>query len=102
MSSLAILELFTSVFVQVTVVIGVAAFVSRRGRLGVDADRCWAMTHFGILLITVAALFGPHLRVTTWAAMHPGMNYPADGGSLAALGQFGVWIWAAGAIGVVL
>jgi bla regulator protein BlaR1 len=101
MNYLAILELFSSLFVQVTVVLAVAAFVSRRGRLGVDADRCWAITHFGILLITAAALFGPHLRITTWATLHPGLNYPADGAALAKLGHACLWIWPAGAAAVV-
>jgi bla regulator protein BlaR1 len=102
MSYLAGLELFTSLFVQVTLLLGVAAFVSRGRRLGVDADRCWAITHFAILLVTLAALFGPHLRVTSWASMHPGMNYPADGAILAVLGRLCIWIWAAGAISVML
>src|SRR5690349_12434986 len=102
MSYTAVVELFASLVAQVTLLIGIAAFVSRRRRLGVEADRCWAITHLGILVVTFAAFFGPHLRVTTWAAMHPGMNYPANGATLALLGRICIWFWPAGAIVVVL
>jgi bla regulator protein blaR1 len=101
MTSLSVLETSLSLIVQVTLLIGVAAFVVRRRHAGPNADSCWAVLHFCILMITAAAFFLPHLRLTVWADLHPTENYPT-GSALQILGSVIGWTWATGAIVVVL
>ncbi len=101
MTSLSVLETSLSLVVQVTLLIGVAAFVVRRRQAGPNADSCWAVLHFCILLITAAAFFLPHLRLTVWADLHPTENYPA-GSALQTLGSVIGWTWATGATFIVL
>ncbi len=101
MSYLATLELIASLTVQVTVLIGAASVISRRRHLSANADRCWAIAHVCILLVTAAAIFAPHIRLTTWATLHPGVNYPPNGSTLSYLGALCMWFWPAGGIVVL-
>ena len=101
MTSLSVLETSLSLIVQVTLLIGVAAFVVRRRHSGPNTDSCWAVLHFCILMITAAAFFLPHLRLTVWADLHPTENYPT-GSALQILGSVIGCAWATGAIVVVL
>ena len=101
MTSLTVLETSLSLLVQVTLLIGVGAFVVRRRQAGPNADSCWAVLHFCIVMITAAAFFLPHLRLAVWADLHPTENYPA-GSALQILGSVIGWTWATGAIVIVL
>jgi bla regulator protein blaR1 len=101
MTSLCLLEMSLSLIVQVTLLIGIAAFILRRHQSGPNADSCWAVLHTCILLATAAAFFLPHPRLTVWADLHPRENYPA-GATLQVLGAFIGWAWAMGAVAVVL
>src|SRR5262245_6310057 len=102
MNSLAILETSLSLFVQVTLLIGIAAVIARRQESGQHADSCWAMLHVAILLVTLAAFFLPHLRVTVWADLHPTENYPPGLSTLQIVGSFISWTWGIGALVVVV
>jgi beta-lactamase regulating signal transducer with metallopeptidase domain len=102
MTSLSVLEMSLSLFVQVTLLIGVAAFVARRLQAGPNSDCCWAVLHICILLVTAAAFFLPHLRLTVWADLHPAENYPTGGSTLQILGSFIGWTWATGVCALVL
>src|SRR3954469_24349609 len=102
MTSLSVLEMSLSLFVQVTLLIGVAAFVARRLQAGPNADCCWAVLHICILLVTAAAFFLPHLRLTVWADLYPAENYPATGSTLQFMGSFIGWTWATGTCALVL
>src|SRR4051812_40383446 len=101
MTSLSLLEMSLSLIAQVTLLIGVAALIVRRGQAGPNADCCWAVLHTCILLATAAAFFLPHLRLTVWADLHPTESYPA-GATLQMLSAFIGWAWATGTLGVVL
>jgi bla regulator protein blaR1 len=100
MTSFMFLELFVSLTVQVTILIAVAAWVARRTEAGRNADFCWAALHVSILIVTIAAIFLPHLRLTTWADLNPMKSYPVKGAPLDILGLICQWIWAAGAISI--
>jgi beta-lactamase regulating signal transducer with metallopeptidase domain len=101
MTSLAILETSLSLFVQVTLLIGIAAVMARRQQSDQNADSCWAMLHVAILLVTLAAFFLPHLRLTVWADLHPTENYPPGLSTLQIVGSFISWTWGVGALVVV-
>ncbi len=102
MTSLSILETSLSLLVQVTLLIVVAAFVARRHQTGRNADYCWAAHHVCILLVTVAAFFLPHLRLTVWADLHPSESYPTGGSTLSVLGYVIGWTWVTGTLTIVL
>lgn len=102
MTPLTTLELFVSLVAQVTLMIGVVAYVARRHRGGANADFCWAALHVSILLITAAAFLLPHLRLATWADFHPTANYPSGSTVLQVLGWTCGWVWAIGALAVVI
>lgn len=101
MTSLSVLETSLSLVVQVTLLIGVAAFIARRHHAGPNADSRWAVLHFCILLITAAAFFLPHLRLTVWADPYRTENYPTNS-TLQILGSIIGWTWGTGAIAVIL
>ncbi len=101
MTSLSVVETSLSLIVQVTLLIGVAAFVARRNLTSPNTDSCWAVLHLCILLVTAAAFSLPHLRLTVWADLYPTQNYPAGGSTLQTLGYVIGWTWAMGAIVVL-
>lgn len=92
------LEIFLSLTAQVTFLIGVAAWFARRQQPGRNGDICWAALHVCILLVTAAAFFLPHVRLTTWADLHPAENYPAGNSALHQLGSVLGWTWGLGAM----
>jgi len=96
------LELWASLTVQVTLLIGVAAYVARRQQNSPSADRHWTALHICILLLTAAAWFLPHLRLSTWAALHPAASYPSGATTLQFLGWTCGWIWLVGALAVFI
>lgn len=102
MTALMFLELFLSLTVQVTILIGVGAWAARRTEAGRNADFCWASLHICILIVTAAALFLPHLRLTTWAELNPTKSYPPTGAPLHILGGICQWIWITGASTIFL
>jgi beta-lactamase regulating signal transducer with metallopeptidase domain len=97
-TSLATLELFVSLVAQVTLLIGAAAWITRRQRDAANTDRFWAALHISILLVTAAAFFLPHLRLATWADFHPTTTYPAGRTLLQTFGTTCGWIWAIGSM----
>jgi bla regulator protein BlaR1 len=99
-TSLSMLEVFLSLTAQVTFLIGVAAYFARRQQPGRNGDVCWAALHVCILLITAAAFFLPHVRLTTWADLHPAENYPAGNSALHRLGSAIGWTWGLGVVTV--
>jgi beta-lactamase regulating signal transducer with metallopeptidase domain len=101
-TSLSVLEMSLSLFVQVTLLIGVTSFIVRNRRSASDADSCWAVLHVCILLATAAAFFLPHLRIAVWADLHPTENYPNGSSALQILGVIIGWAWGVGACIVVL
>lgn len=102
MTSLSIVEILLSLAVQATLLIGVTALQARRQQQARNADACWAALHVCILLITVAAFFLPHMRLTTWADLHPAESYPAGNSTLQVLGSIFVWTWAVGGLAIVV
>ncbi len=102
MNPLTTLELTLSLSVQVALLIGVAAYFARRRFASSNADLIWAAAHIAILLVTMAAFLLPHLRLATWADLHPTTNYPAGRTTLQVLGCFAGWAWAIGAVGIGL
>jgi bla regulator protein blaR1 len=102
MTSLSALETSLSLFVQVTLLIGVTAIVARRQLAGRNSDFYWAALHVCVLLVTAAAFFLPHLRLTVWADLHPTETYPPEGATLQILGSIISWAWATGAFAIVL
>lgn len=100
MTPLTTLELFASLAVQVSLLIGVAAWLARRQRDRSNTDRCWAALHISILVVTTAAFFLPHLRLATWADLNPESTYPAGRTILQIVGTSCGWIWAVGAMTV--
>ena len=102
MTSLSVLETSLSLFIQVTLLIGVTAIIARRQFAGRNSDYYWAALHVCVLLVTAAAFFLPHLRLTVWADLHPTENYPNGGAALQILGSVISWTWATGAVAIVL
>lgn len=102
MTSLGILETSLSLFVQVTLLIGIAALITRRRESARNADGCWAMLHVAILLVTLAAFFLPHLRLTVWADLHPTESYPPGVSTLQIVGSVIGWAWGVGALVIVV
>jgi beta-lactamase regulating signal transducer with metallopeptidase domain len=102
MTSLGILENWLSLFLQVTLLIALAAVIARRQRFACNADGAWAMLHVAILLATLAAFFLPHFRLTVWADLHPTDDYPAGVSTLSFLASVVSWTWCIGAILIVV
>jgi bla regulator protein BlaR1 len=91
-----VLETFASLTAQITLLICVAAWVTRKKLLPADTDTCWAAVHICILLLTVAAFFLPHLRWITWADLdQDGANSLTDV-LCSTAGRFCTWAWLTG------
>ena len=71
MNSATMLEIFVSLSVQVTVLIGFTAWVTSRHAYRATADACWSMLHMSVLLLIAAAFMFPHMRWMTWADLQP-------------------------------
>lgn len=56
-------ELFVSLSVQVTIVVGATAWIATRRKLEGEAHRVWAACHFLILALVALAMLFPHLRL---------------------------------------
>jgi bla regulator protein blaR1 len=102
MTLLAILEIFFSLTIQTTLLIGVAYVLVRRWPEARNNDFCWSAVHVCILLVTAAAFFLPHVRLTTWADLHPEANYPANATALPLAASICAWLWAIGAAGILI
>lgn len=102
MTSLVILETFLSLSVQITLLIGVAYLIARHWPAARNNDFCWAALHVCILLVTGSAFLLPHLRLTTWADLHPAANYPANATTLPMAASLCSWFWASGAAFILM
>jgi beta-lactamase regulating signal transducer with metallopeptidase domain len=100
-TSLTILETFVSLWVQVTLLICLAAWVVRKQDVRAGADWCWAMLHVCILALTMAAFFLPHLRLITWADLYPASTSATVDGACAVLGRICGWTWLTGSLAVL-
>lgn len=101
MTSLTILEALVSLTAQVTLLIGLAAWLTRKQFLGPDADTCWASLHICILMLTAAAFFLPHLRLITWSDFKPSASLPAANATCLVAGRICAWTWLLGAVAIV-
>jgi bla regulator protein blaR1 len=95
-TSLTFLETILSLTAQVTLLLVIVGLVTRGRQADGGADIYWAVGHVSILLLTAAAFLLPHVRLTTWADLHPAENYPSSG-TLHLFGQILEWSWLAGA-----
>lgn len=100
MTSLMILEILGSLSVQVTLLICMVSWLVRREPTNAAADWCWAAVHVCILGLTAAAFLAPHLRLVTWADVHPAPNPPLVNAAFSILGRFCTWAWISGALAI--
>lgn len=98
----AILEVLTSLTIQVTLLIGVTASIARRPRFAAKADVCWSTLHVCILLLTLAALFFPHLRFLTWADFQPTQPHLRVAAITGFVGRLAIWAWMSGTTVILL
>jgi beta-lactamase regulating signal transducer with metallopeptidase domain len=90
------LEIFVSLSVQITLVIGLTAWLTSRGPYRASADACWSMLHVGILLLTATAFMFPHVRWITWADFEPSSGHPALDSFTTTAGRICSWAWFSG------
>jgi bla regulator protein blaR1 len=90
------LETIGSLTVQITLMIGVVAWITRRREAAAAADWTWTALHGCILLVTGAALLLPHLRPTTWAALCVTSESASTQNAIDLGGQLLFWLWAIG------
>ncbi|MFO0790768.1 MAG: M56 family metallopeptidase [Pirellulales bacterium] len=102
MNYLSIFEVLASLFVQVSVLIGLTAWITRHPRLRSDADACWSVAHVCILLLTAAAFFLPHVRWITWVGLTSSERPISADGVMMLVGGAVSWVWLAGVIAVSL
>jgi beta-lactamase regulating signal transducer with metallopeptidase domain len=92
------LEALTSLTLQVTLLIGVAAWSTRKNILKSYSDTLWAIMHICILALTCIGLLTPHLRLFTWADLQPLPNHSFAEVVSSSAGEIAAWIWASGSI----
>jgi beta-lactamase regulating signal transducer with metallopeptidase domain len=90
------LETIGSLTVQITLMIGVVAWITRQRQAAAAADWTWTALHGCILLMTGAALLLPHLRPTTWAALCVTSESAATQNAIDLGGRLLFWLWAIG------
>jgi len=90
------LEILASLFIQVTLLIGLTAWLTSRPRYRACADACWVSLHVTILLLTAAAFLFPHLRWITWADIQPSQDHPILDSVASRIGQVCSWVWFSG------
>ncbi len=101
MTSSTVLEAFVSLTVQVSLLIGVAAWFVRKQEFRASSDACWATLHISILALTCGAFFLPHFRLITWADLQPSESSPLVDQTISVAGRICGWAWATGAIAIV-
>ncbi|HEX5472766.1 MAG TPA: M56 family metallopeptidase [Lacipirellulaceae bacterium] len=101
MTSAALLETFVSLTVQVSLLVGVAAWFVRKQEFRDSSDACWAMLHVCILALTCGAFFLPHIRVITWADLQPAESSLLVDQTISMAGRICAWIWATGAVAII-
>lgn len=92
----AVLEAMLNLCVQVSVLICVAAWLTRCARNDRIGDQIWRTCHVAILLLTAATFLLPNARLATLS----GLMKDLDAGTVLAwtgrIGQSMVWIWLSG------
>ncbi|HVT28021.1 MAG TPA: M56 family metallopeptidase [Lacipirellulaceae bacterium] len=101
MTSSTVLEAFVSLTLQVSLLIGVAAWFVRKQEFRGSSDTCWAALHVCILALTCGAFFLPHLRLITWADLQPSESSPLADLTFSVAGRICGWIWATGATAII-
>lgn len=102
MSYPALLEVFASLTVQVTLLVGVAAWAIRRQRDKADADGPWAAVHGCILLLTAAAILLPHLRPVTMGDLRSSTSDLVTLSYYQLAGKVCLWLWISGTAAVLV
>ena len=95
------LETIGSLTVQITLMIGIVAWITCRRQAAAAADWTWTALHACILLVTGAAFLLPHLRPVTWAGICVTAESAWIQQAIDLGGEFLFWLWAGG-VGVML
>jgi bla regulator protein blaR1 len=95
------LETISSLALQITLMIGVVAWITCRRQAAVAADWTWTALHACVLLVTGAAFLLPHLRPVTWAALCVSSESAATQDAIDFGSRLLFWLWLGGA-GVML
>jgi bla regulator protein BlaR1 len=90
------LETIGSLTVQITLMIGVVAWITCRRQAAAAADWTWTAVHACILLVTGAAFLLPHLRPITWAGLCVTSESVAIQKAVDLGGRFLFWLWSGG------
>ena len=101
MSPATFLETIGSLTVQITLMIGVVAWITNRRQAAAAADWTWTALHLCILLVTGIAVVFPHLRPVTWAALCVTSESAATQNAVDFGGEILFWIWLVG-VGAML
>jgi beta-lactamase regulating signal transducer with metallopeptidase domain len=95
------LETIGSLTVQITLMIGVVAWITCRRQAAAAADWTWTALHASILLVTGAAFLLPHLRPVTWAALCVTSESASTQNAIDLGGRLLFWLWLIG-VGAML
>jgi bla regulator protein blaR1 len=90
------LEAIGSLTVQITLMIGVVAWITCRRQAAAAADWTWTALHACILLVTGAAFLLPHLRPVTWAGLCVTAESAAIQRAIDLGGELLFWLWVGG------
>jgi bla regulator protein BlaR1 len=92
----ALLEVFASLSVQITLLIALTAWIVKRAAFRASADTCWSMMHVCVLLLTAGAFLLPHVRLMTVAEVQPSGGRPMFGMLATSIGRICAWAWPMG------
>ena len=97
MTPVQFLEVFVSLSVQSLLLVAIAAWMARRCSSYYVRDRVWAWCHTGLLLLAIAGVALPHLRLYVPAHTLDARQLLYAGSAAAWLGRGAFVIWAGGA-----
>jgi bla regulator protein BlaR1 len=95
------LETIGSLTLQITLMIGVVAWITCRRQAAAAADWTWTALHASIVVVTGAAFLLPHLRPTTWAALCVTSEAASTQNAIDLGGRLLFWLWLSG-VGAML